>query len=249
MKNPPFAFLSSNVIKLIALVLMTVDHVGMLLFPGVRLLRCIGRLSMPLFAYMISEGCIHTKNRKKYLLRLFLPGIAFQAVYIIFERDFFFNVFITFSLAVILCSAWDEVKKMLSDGKYSNAAFVFFATALGIWVLTFGVNMFLSHVLDGKLSAFRISFDGGVFGMFLPFLIYIAPSRYLKLLAMAAGCLIISIDFGGIQYFSLLSVLIAFFYNGKRGNLPLKSFFYIYYPAHLAVLYGIDYILSMFKIG
>jgi len=237
-KNPPFAFLSSNAVKLIALILMTVDHVGMLLFPQYRILRIIGRLSMPLFAYMISEGCIHTRNRKKYLLRLFLLGSAFQIVYVIFEKDLFFNVFITFSIAVSLCMAWDSVKANLMKKNVAAAALVIFTAAFGVWFILFGLNLLLPV---------RISFDGGVFGIFLPFLIYIAPNRVLKLLAMAIGCLLISLDFGGRQYFCILSVLIVLFYNGERGKLPLKSFFYIYYPAHLAVLYGIDYIISMLK--
>ncbi len=238
MKNPPFAFLSSNAIKLIALVLMTVDHVGMLLFPHIKLLRCIGRLAMPLFAYMISEGCRHTGNRKKYLLRLFLLGSAFQVVYVIFQKDFFFNVFITFSLAVTLCTAWDCVKEFVSKKNYAAATTVFFLSALGVWFVAFGLNLFLPV---------RISFDGGVFGIILPLLIYIAPNRYLKLVAMAVGCLLISLDFGGRQYFCILSVLIVLFYNGERGKLPLKNFFYIYYPAHLAILYGVDFIIDALK--
>lgn len=234
-KNSNFGFLSSNGIKLIALVLMTVDHVGMLLFPHLRILRILGRLSMPLFAFMISEGCRYTKNRKKYLLRLAVLGAAFQAVYIIFERDFFFNVFITFSIAVSLCIFCDLVKKMLSEKKLARAFLLTVFAAFLVWFVMIGLNTILPV---------RISFDGGFFGIFLPVMIYLAPGKWLKLLAMALGCTLIAIDFGGIQYYCILSVFIAAFYNGKRGKLPLKTFFYIYYPAHLAVLYGIDYLMG-----
>lgn len=235
MNSKTFGSLSSNAIKLIALILMTVDHVGMLLFPHVRILRILGRLSMPLFAYMISEGCRYTKNRKKYLLRLVLLGSVFQAVYIIFERDLFFNVFITFSIAVSLCFFCDFVKKLLTEKKYIEAFASTALTALLVWFIMVGLN---------KLLPVHVSFDGGAFGIFLPVMIYLAPKKWWKLLAMAAGCTFIAVDFGGIQYYCILSVLIAALYNGKRGKLPLKSFFYIYYPAHLALLYGIDYLIG-----
>ena len=56
--------LTGNQLKLIALVTMTIDHIGMQLFPRVRLLRIIGRLAFPIFAYMIAEGCRYTRNRR-----------------------------------------------------------------------------------------------------------------------------------------------------------------------------------------
>ena len=44
-------------LKIIALISMTVDHFGCLFFPQIYIFRYIGRLAMPLFAYMIAEGC------------------------------------------------------------------------------------------------------------------------------------------------------------------------------------------------
>jgi len=64
--------LSSFWLKIIALLTMTIDHVGYMLEPmtvGV-VFRYIGRLALPLFVFMIVEGAIHTKNFKKYALRL-----------------------------------------------------------------------------------------------------------------------------------------------------------------------------------
>ena len=60
--------LSSFWLKIIALLTMTVDHVGLLF--NIEPFRYIGRLALPLFCLMIAEGVIHTKSFKKYVLRL-----------------------------------------------------------------------------------------------------------------------------------------------------------------------------------
>ena len=74
--------LSSFWLKVIALLTMTIDHIGFMLQgfdiqPVGDIFRVIGRLALPLFCFMIAEGVIHTKNFKKYALRL---GIMASAV-------------------------------------------------------------------------------------------------------------------------------------------------------------------------
>ena len=49
--------LSGNALKIIAALAMVADHVGLMFFPQVRILRIIGRLAYPIFAYMIAQGC------------------------------------------------------------------------------------------------------------------------------------------------------------------------------------------------
>ena len=67
-------FLNNFWLKIIALLTMTIDHVGFLLAPYngevSTVLRYVGRLALPLFCFMIAEGAIHTKNFKKYAFRL-----------------------------------------------------------------------------------------------------------------------------------------------------------------------------------
>ena len=62
--------LSGNGLKIIAAISMLLDHMGLMLFPRVTLFRILGRLALPIYGYMIAEGCRHTKSRKRYLLRL-----------------------------------------------------------------------------------------------------------------------------------------------------------------------------------
>ena len=63
--------LTGNQLKLIAMLTMTIDHIGVILLPQYRFLRIIGRLSMPIYAFMIAEGCHYTHDRKAYFLRRF----------------------------------------------------------------------------------------------------------------------------------------------------------------------------------
>ena len=56
--------LSNDRLKIIAAAAMLIDHIGAYLLPQVRILRIIGRIAFPIFAFMIAEGCRYTKNKK-----------------------------------------------------------------------------------------------------------------------------------------------------------------------------------------
>ena len=75
--NKSWTCLSSFILKIIAIVTMTIDHVGAMLLENIGsqytlglIFRYIGRLSLPLFCFMIVEGVLHTKKLGNYLLRL-----------------------------------------------------------------------------------------------------------------------------------------------------------------------------------
>ena len=94
--------LSNNQLKLIALVCMTLDHLGMLFFPSCLWLRLIGRLAMPIFGFMIAEGCAHTSNQKRYLLTIVSMAVLYQVVFLVAEGSLYQCMFITFSLSIAL---------------------------------------------------------------------------------------------------------------------------------------------------
>ena len=115
-------FLSSFFIKIFALLFMTLDHVGLYLrmqywdnesiMQLSEVFRCLGRLALPLFAFMIVEGVLHTKNIKKYLLRLGIMASFVSLVFIILEYSNWFhdldellragNIFIDLTLLAIV---------------------------------------------------------------------------------------------------------------------------------------------------
>ena len=96
-------FISSFFIKVFALLFMTLDHVGLYLrmqywnneslMQLSEVFRCLGRLALPLFAFMIVEGVLHTKNIKKYLLRLGIMASLVSLVFIVLEYSTWFTGF------------------------------------------------------------------------------------------------------------------------------------------------------------
>lgn len=77
-----FKVLSSYQIKLIALIAMTIDHLGAYGFEipvfasCFTLLRIIGRIAAPLFLFALTESIRHTRNRRNFLLRLYLGAVG-----------------------------------------------------------------------------------------------------------------------------------------------------------------------------
>lgn len=91
-------FINRFALKIIAMVTMTIDHIGVLLSNflssdnmWIYVLRCIGRLALPLFCFLVVEAVIHTKNKKLYLLKLGIMATFIAGVYLIL----FFNEFLT----------------------------------------------------------------------------------------------------------------------------------------------------------
>lgn len=82
---------------------MTLDHVGLYLrmqyydsqsiMQLSEVFRCLGRLALPLFAFMIVEGVLHTKNIRKYLLRLGIMASLISIVFIVLEYTTLFQGF------------------------------------------------------------------------------------------------------------------------------------------------------------
>jgi len=218
------ALLSGNMLKLIAALSMLLDHMGMLLFPHATWMRIVGRLAFPLFAFMIAEGCHYTRNRKRYWGLITVLAAVYQLVYLFVDGSLYFSVLVTFSLAILTVYALDRIKTHPGTGSIA----VFCGAVAVLWILN---------------SLFTI--DYGFWGCMLPvFAALPRRTRYdrpaIRLLCLAIGLVLLCLDFGGIQIFSLLSLPLMLCYNGKRGKWNLKYFFYIFYPTHLVALYLIQ---------
>lgn len=240
-QKPKFG-LTNNQLKIVAMVSMLCDHVGLLFFPEVDIFRIIGRIAFPIFAYMIAEGCRYTKNRAKYLCLVAGMGIVFQLVYLVAMDSLYQGILITFSLAIITIYAIDGIlkSKKLWTGLASVASLAFV--------------VFFVFVLPILLKGTDFDLDYGLWGILLPVAIYYLPNRLWRtvgmavlLLARAIHYTVFPIALGPLQWFALLSVLFLALYNGERGKAKMKYVFYIFYPAHLVILYGIAILIMMLK--
>lgn len=221
-------FLTGNQLKLIAMLTMTCDHVGMQLLPRLTILRIIGRLAFPIFAYMIAEGCRYTRSRKRYLLSVLTLALLCQAVYFVALRSLYQCILVTFSLSIGMILLLDRAKERRSLGAWA------LAVAYGLAVVFAAV--WLERLVPME---FGYGIDYGIWGIALPVWLYFAPRR-LRIPILALALAPLCLTYGGIQWYCYLAVPLLACYNGRRGKRPMKNLFYIYYPAHLAAIWLIS---------
>ena len=226
-----------SVIKIIAALTMLIDHAGLILFPGQYWMRIVGRIAFPLFAYCIAEGYRYTRHRLRYFLQIFLLGVGCQIVYYIAERDWYLGILLTFSLSIVLMELARRCKAAFQSEDKKAAwlwGVAFFAAVLAVWGFTTVVTV-----------------DYGFVGVLLPVLAYLPEETGVRKGLFIAGILALAVDqylpagYVG-QFFGLLAVPFLCAYNGKLGKHRMKWFFYIFYPAHLALLYGIAALRGIF---
>lgn len=228
-----FAGLTGNQLKLLALLAMTCDHVGLQLLPQFIILRIIGRLAAPLFAYMIAEGCRYTHNRGRYLGRLLGMAALCQIAYFAAMRSLYQCIFVTLSLSVCLIYALDNAVRRRTPVSVLSAA----AAVAAVVFVTEGLPRILIHT--------DFDVDYGLWGVMLPVvLVYFGRGKWGKLALFAVGVGLLGLHYGGTQWWGLLSVPLLALYNGKKGTWNIGPLFYWYYPAHLVVIYGLSLLLT-----
>jgi len=211
-----------ELLKWIAIITMTVDHVGAVLYPEFEVLRWIGRLSFPLFAYLLILGMENTRNVSNYFIRLFIFALISQLPFFLaigtepFEH---LNIFFTLSFGLL---------------------FVYFFKKSS--VLAF-VPLFASFI---------VPFDYGVYGIAMIGCMYILYENMKFGVASLVVLNTLFLVPWNTQFLSLFVMpLILLHKNGsltttsnftKTFMIPLwrKYFFYIYYPLHLSIIYIIN---------
>lgn len=220
---------SGSALKAIAVVSMIIDHVGFVLVQRMAagywqimgtkltlysLMRCVGRLAFPIYCFLLVEGFVHTRDRRRYGLRLLafaaISEIPWNLVHtgrLLYEWQ---NVFFTLALGFIaLCLAEGLEKDAERRGLYALGLAA--VVAAGLW---------------GRM-------DYGAVGVGIILMMYLLRER--AVLRAAAGvCLLPNTWIAGLAF-----VPIAL-YNGKRGFIRGKAMqiaFYAIYPVHLLILY------------
>lgn len=224
--------LSSNQLKLIAMVAMTADHVGLIFFPKWVLLRLVGRLAFPIYAYMIGEGCRYTRSMPKYLGSVAAMALACQLTYWFAQGSLYQSILVTFSLSIALCML---AKQAIHKGG---------VLPWGMFGVGVAVALFVTRFLPVLLSGTDYAVDYGFWGVMLPVGVYLAKDKKTSLAYTAAFLALLALDFCEGQWFALAAVPFLMLYNGHRGTRDMKWLFYFFYPAHLVVLWGISFLIS-----
>lgn len=251
-KNKSF-FLNAFQLKIIACFTMLLDHIAyMIIYNGMlygydvelfnavikqpeaqqilivyKVLRCIGRISFPIFSFLLVEGFVNTRNFNKYLFRMVLCAIISEIPFNLVTGNSIRNIQaqnVLFTLAIgLICM---HLCEKLKHNSIANI----------IKLLIFFVGAFLCY---------QFNTDYKYFGIALIFVFYFfRDDKLLMYIFAAVICILESKNFYGTAIFSLVFIS---FYNYKRGPDKLKYFFYFFYPVHLLILYLIVWIPSYLK--
>lgn len=240
--------LSGNALKFIAAFCMAVDHVGAFFFPREDIFRIVGRIAFPLFAYMLAEGCEYTRNKLKHFILMFSFAAVCQIGYTVFTGDTYMSILVTFSVAVLLIYALQFFKNTLFSDK-----------PLILKILT-GI-LFAAAVISAYFLNEFIDMDYGFAGCILPLLpsIFRKPkgadgkawqildNKYVHISMFAVGISAFAAVSMTRQWFALCAIPLLLLYSGKRGKLKTKYFFYVFYPAHLVLIFGVAILIRVIE--
>ena len=228
--------INSNQLKMIALISMIVDHVGFYILGDIDLLRIIGRIALPIYAYTIAEGCRYTKDRKRYLGLIAAMALVFQLVFWVFMKSLYQGILVTFSLSIVIIFSIDALIKS-KDIRSKILAIVGLAAAF-----------FIGFVCPEIFGKYGFKIDYNVWGISLPILMYFTPTKKARIVILTVFLALMAIISSSIQWWALLAIPFIALYNGERGSKKYKYFFYIIYPLHLVIIYGIRIVLELLNL-
>ena len=246
-KKPKFE-ISSMVLHILAMALMLCDHLWGTIVPGNDWLTCIGRIAFPIFAFMIVEGYFHTRNLKKYVLRLLIFAILSELPFNLAIGSRWFypihqNVLWSFLLSIGLIHLNEKAR---AKGKLWLQIITLLTTTL------FGALLGLITMLD--------YYHAGVLTVLVFY--FLRQRKWWSFLGQLICLWYINVEMlGGLGYelqlwghnfflsqqsFALLALIPIWLYRGKQGphNKFLQYTYYAFYPVHLLILGILKMILT-----
>ena len=229
---------------------MLCDHAGKMLFPQYPIMRIIGRLAFPIYAYCIAAGCVYTRNPLNYLKRIVLLALISQPIY---------AVSMAHEVSAMYATSFTEHPVLAVWNFYINSwthPSILVSLAFGLmllWALrerqiALGLGVFLLiWLIQGKL-------DYGIRGIILMLLFYVfCTKRWISLPVVLAflvwwglqgsGYSCFGVSFG-IQMFAIPALLFIYIHTRSRLRLP-KWLFYAFYPAHMILIYVLKHFVMV----
>ena len=234
--------MTSFTLRVIALFCMLADHLGRTILSEYIWLTYIGRLAFPIFAFQLVVGYMHTRNKNKYALRLFLFALISEIPFDLMAYGTLVywdhqNIMWTLLAGLICIHLSDILAKRLQFTILCSLSrfalvFLFFssATVLRLDYLGFGIlQIYLFYRLYNR-NHFSLLIIGTVLVNYIG-----ASDPYIHLAGFSFPS----------QLLAVLSLVLVYFYNGLPGyrNKIWSSFCYVFYPCHLALLFLLSALL------
>lgn len=261
--------LSAAALKNIAVVTMTIDHVTAFLLKmylrsqGVASLysndwytlgRVVGRIAFVIYAFMLAEGALKTKNKVKYALRLLILAVVSVVPHSMAGSQKWFdptdlNIFFLLFTGLITIYAYQFIKEKvrLTWASVILRLIVIAAACTISTVLKFEYGL-MGILLIMVFYIFRYNFYlTAVFGTIVMSAGYmlniIAKAGFVSWWTSNSGHLLRSLwNADKIQFWGILALPLIFFYNGQKGKQLPKWFYYFFYPVHLGIIALIVYL-------
>jgi hypothetical protein len=232
--------ISAAGLKIMAMLFMFCDHAWATIIPANNWLTMVGRLAFPIFAYQLAEGFALTRDRKKYVRRLFIFALISEIPFNLMVGGgpiypFHQNVMFTFWLSLMVLN-WIERGREEGGVKYALA------------ILSWGAV--------GWLTATLLMVDYQGYGVLTVLLFYLTREYRpaLRLPLQLTGMVLIHWVFmkGWIlpltlfgveidppmQALAILALIPIWLYNGQKGRSYefIKPMCYWFYPIHILTL-------------
>lgn len=235
--------------QLIAYISMFIDHACKFAFNGVGYNPLLGRLAMPIFAYLIAIGMRRTSNKTKYIFRLFVFAIISQIPFIL----------MIYGVPKINLNINNTLQIINHFTQSFNIGFTFLIAVLSIYFIDKNKKSYLNIAIIIIISMFIVSelnTDYAVYGILTVFLFYYLKNKItisiLYLLLTTANIFSNSLNADFTldalfmerlkSYFSMFSLPIIFWLkeNKKRDNKFVRLIKYVTYPIHMLIIYFIS---------
>lgn len=226
-------------LHIVAMVFMLCDHLWGTIVPGNDWLTCIGRITFPIYAFLLVEGYFHTKNLKKYVLRLLIFAVVSEIPFNLAMGSSFFyplhqNVLWSFLISISLIH-WNELVK---DKQIWKRVLVALATIVIAYIG--GIITFVDYYNAGILMVLAFYyFKGRKWWCYLGQLVCLWYINFEMLGGLSYEVTIFGeTHFIARQGFALLALIPIWFYRGKQGYYSkfVQYIYYAFYPVHLLIL-------------
>lgn len=242
-------------LKVIAMISMVIDHLAGGLFEywivknmdsmsaatfanyhfAYKCMRGIGRMAFPIYCYLLVEGFLHTKNVKKYASRLAIIAVLSEIPFdYLFRRKLIFWEFNNVIWDLLISLGCLYAYSLIEKRKFN---------------FTMEYVAKLSVMALGMTLAYFTYLDYAEAGVCCVSIMYVLHSfdKEREMLAFSLGVASLALFSNPSEMWALFMLIPIFYYDGRRGadNAALRTFFYLFYPAHIVLIGLVAYLLKI----